>query len=74
MPRLKLAVATTSVTEIVRTMELCHLHALKHLTDQELATDHPLEWGINAAVYYRQRVFENPLREDYLQLLSGALS
>jgi hypothetical protein len=69
---LKLAIATASVPEIVCIMERCHLHALKELTEVELATYDPLEWGINAARYYRERVLRNPLREDYLRLLSDA--
>ena len=69
---LKVAVATASVPEIVRIMERCHLHALEELTEKELATHDPLEWGMNAARYYRERVLKNPLREDYLRLLSDA--
>jgi hypothetical protein len=60
-----------SIPEIVNTMKNCHLHALKELTEVELATDDPLEWGINAARYYKYRVLQNPLRENYLELLSG---
>jgi len=69
---LKLAVATASVPEILRIMERCHTHGLEALTERELATHDPLEWGINAARYYRERVLKNPLREDYLRLLCGA--
>jgi hypothetical protein len=69
---LKVAVPTASVSEIVSIMERCHVHALGELTEIELATGDPLAWGINAARYYRRRVLENPLRYDYLRLLSGA--
>jgi len=68
---LKVAVGKASIAEIVNTMNNCHIHALRELTNIELAGDDQLEWGINAARYYRERVLKNPLREDYLELLSG---
>lgn len=69
---LKVAIAKASIPEIVCTMKDCHRHALRELTEVELAADDPLEWGINAARYYRERVLQNPLREDYLKWLSAA--
>ena len=68
--KLKVAISKVSMHELVNTMKSCHLHALREFTEVELSTDDPLEWGINAARYYRQRVLRNPLREDYLELLS----
>jgi hypothetical protein len=68
---LKVEVASVSIPEILKTMKGCHLHALREFTEAELATDDPLEWGINAARYYREKVLKNPLREDYLKLLAG---
>lgn len=69
---LKLAVAGTSISDIVFAIKECQSHALKEITDAELSTDDPLEWGINAARYYRRRVLENPLHADYIQLLTDA--
>jgi hypothetical protein len=68
--KLKAAISKPSMDELVNTMNHCHLHALSEFTEVELTTEDPLEWGINAARYYRERVLRNPGREDYLELLS----
>lgn len=68
---LKVEVVKMSISEILFTMKSCHLHALRELTEAEIASDDPLEWGINAARYYGERVLKNPLRDDYLKLLTG---
>jgi hypothetical protein len=69
--QLKVTVPETSIAGIVNSMNNCHVHALTEFTEVELATEDQLEWGINAARYYRERVLENPLREDYLVMMSG---
>ena len=68
----KLTVVSASIPEMVRVMTECHNHALREITKPELSTDDCLQWGINAAQYYRQRVLENPLHESYIKLLTLA--
>jgi hypothetical protein len=68
--KVQAAISKASIQELMTTMRNCHLHALKEFTEVELTTDDPLEWGINAARYYRKKVLRNPLHEDYVELLS----
>jgi hypothetical protein len=69
--RTRLFAAAVAEDAVVDVMRRCHQHALEAFTEPELSAGNPLDWGINAARYYRARLAENPLRAAYLELLAG---